>query len=281
MIEPLSDADQYIFKTPLMFDQRENQENVFKISKIDGNLVQKILFVRSGILQLRLFLDKFQNRNTLQEDDIIRTQKTLQLIIDFIFGLEEGHQRDYFDLQLEPIQENQMILKDIQLIDILMDIFIKAFERYKIQEFNPKQKDAPFFQQNELLLQFIRISFCTMKYTISEFRPNELYASQWLDFLMKHTLENTEQCDTFVGFTLTELIDNNTKILESRIKEGTILSIVRGMRFDTTNLYFIGLLRALCICNGKPVFKNQQLIIQALLNEDTYKDRGFNLFTND
>lgn len=68
-----------------------------------------------------------------------------------------------------------------------------------------------------MILNFIRLSFCTMKYTIGEYRPNELYASQWMDFLMKNTLENQENCDTFIGLTLTELIDNNTKILESRI----------------------------------------------------------------
>ena len=98
---------------------------------------------------------------------------------------------------------------------------------------------------------------------------------------MKNTLENQENCDTYIGLTLTELIDNNTKILENRIQETNIKSIITGMRFETTNLYFIDLLRAICICEGKPMFKNQKIITQLLFNEDTYRDRGFSFLTDE
>ena len=40
----------------------ENQENVFKIEKIDELQIKKILFVKSGILKLRLFLEKFKKK---------------------------------------------------------------------------------------------------------------------------------------------------------------------------------------------------------------------------
>ena len=73
---------------------------------------------------------------------------------------------------------------------------------------------------------------------------------------MKNTLETKEKSDTLIGLTLTELIDNNTKILETRIKTSTIKLIIEGMKFDTTNLYFIDLLKAICICNEKPMFFN-------------------------
>jgi hypothetical protein len=53
------------------------------------------------------------------------------------------------------------------------------------------------------------------------------------------------------------------------------------MKFDTTNLYFIDLLRAICICKGKPMFKNQKIITNLLFDEKTYKDRGFWFFIND
>ncbi len=65
-----------------------------------------------------------------------------------------------------------------------------------------------------------------MRYTIREYRPNELYASQWLDFLMTETLNTKEETDTLIGKTLTELIDNNTKILKNRIKRQTIEKII-------------------------------------------------------
>ena len=73
---------------------------------------------------------------------------------------------------------------------------------------------------------------------------------------MTETLNTKEESDTLIGLTLTELIDNNTKILESRIKKETIMKIIRDMDFRNKNLYFIDLLRAICICDGKPMFAN-------------------------
>ncbi len=114
-----------------------------------------------------------------------------------------------------------------------------------------------------------------MRYSIGEYRPNEFYASQWLDFLMTETLNTKENSDTLIGLTLTELIDNNTKILESRIKKETIEKIVQDVDFKKKNLYFIDLLRAICICNQKPMFLNQKIITSLILNKEKFKVLGF------
>ena len=53
------------------------------------------------------------------------------------------------------------------------------------------------------------------------------------------------------------------------------------MKFDTTNLYFIDLLRAICICDNKPMFQNQKIITKNLLQEEVYRDRGFRMFIDE
>ena len=124
----------------------------------------------------------------------------------------------------------------------------------------------------------MKMSFSAMRYSIGEYRPNELYASQWLDFLMTETLNTKENSDTLIGLTLTELIDNNTRILETRIKKDIIEKIIQGMDFKNKNLYFIGLLKAICICNEIPMFLNQKITTELLLNENKFKIVGFRFF---
>lgn len=94
---------------------------------------------------MRVFLDKFNNRKDLREADLIKIQNILKLIIHFIFDLDSSVQINYFDIQLDPIQENQKLLKDMHVIDILIEIFYLTFTEYKIQDFNPRDKENRFY----------------------------------------------------------------------------------------------------------------------------------------
>ena len=47
------------------------------------------------------------------------------------------------------------------------------------------------------------------------------------------------------------------------------------MDFKNKNLYFIDLLRAICICNSKPMFTNQKIITRLLLNDEKFNSLGF------
>ncbi len=59
---------------------------------------------------------------------------------------------------------------------------------------------------------------------------------------------------------MVELIDNNIKILETRIEESTILKIIEGLSIKNRDYSYISLLRAICICDGHPIRFNQSLI---------------------
>jgi len=56
--------------------------------------------------------------------------------------------------------------------------------------------------------------------------------------------------------TLIELIDNNKKILNTRINKETIGKFVKMLK-ENKNEKFVNLLRALCVCDGEAVVKNQ------------------------
>jgi len=72
-----------------------------------------------------------------------------------------------------------------------------------------------------------------IKHTIREYRPNEIYASQWINMFMNHTLSTNEDTDLKAEATLTELIDQNKKILESRISKDTISKLINMLTGDS------------------------------------------------
>ena len=60
-----------------------------------------------------------------------------------------------------------------------------------------------------MLLRIFQLCNRLIKHIIREYRPNEVYASQWIDLLMFHSMKSNENVDLCVYDTLTELIDNN------------------------------------------------------------------------
>ena len=61
--------------------------------------------------------------------------------------------------------------------------------------------------------------------------------------------------DTKGAKTLTELIDNNLVILSKKIFKENIKNFLELIKKDIDKKY-VNLLRALCTCNGQPVFFN-------------------------
>lgn len=72
--------------------------------------------------------------------------------------------------------------------------------------------------------------------------------------------------------TLTELIDNNRTILDTRIKTSTINKFVTNLVESGGEKKFVEILRAICICDEKPMLNNQQIISKELLHDDAIRD---------
>jgi hypothetical protein len=144
----------------------------------------------------------------------------LKGLINFLYGKEK--QYFYFNFEqvennfqdVQPIPKRQKLMKDMGVLDLIIEIiyfnsFLDLTDDFYIKQFY------------EILYNLLRIS-------IMEYRPNELYASQWLDFIRKIALEKRKEVG--LNLALTELIDNNEKILTSRITSGMIESFVEKLK---------------------------------------------------
>ena len=108
----------------------------------------------------------------------------------------EDNEIDY--LTAIPIPKRQKLMKDSGIIDIIIEIIHINMSK-------------DFDQNNYFKKQFFDIFYHLLRISVMEYRPNELYASQWLDFIRKIALE--KKGEVGLNLALTELIDNNEKIL--------------------------------------------------------------------
>lgn len=69
------------------------------------------------------------------------------------------------------------------------------------------------------ITQIYKNTYSAIKYISQEYRPNELYASQWLMLIIEQSLKTQDVNDVGASAALTELLDNNKRILETRIDD--------------------------------------------------------------
>jgi len=69
-------------------------------------------------------------------------------------------------------------------------------------------------------------------------------------------MQSTAEANLMAEQTLTELVDNNTDILENRITEETISRFIDVIINSEKHEKYVKLLRALINCDGMPIVKN-------------------------
>jgi hypothetical protein len=167
-------------------------------------------------------------------------------------------QADYtkLDPDLSPSKDIQPLLRDANIIEILMNIVYFAFKNrfYGIQG----------IERNLYIADIFQMCFIAIRIGIAEYKPNELYASQWLDNIIEIAFEDTENV-LDAKATLTELIDNNPTILNLQIKEAIIDKFVDIMLKDKKGSQYTSIIRATLVCDEAPILTNQTLVANRLL----------------
>ena len=94
---------------------------------------------------------------------------------------------------------------------------------------------------------------------------------------MSQALASDQKNDIKAEATLTELIDNNKRILDSRIDKDIITKFVHTL-IERKHEKFVKLLQALIVCDGEAVLKNQtETSKQIFGDENIYKELIFNI----
>lgn len=242
-----------------MFKEGQTK-SVFTIELVPDTERDNILQVRSGFEDLREVsrIFKYNKKDALELRHLVKTIGILSKIVCFLHDQEYNSDLDYTQesFNKEPLKDRQAIMKDMGIIDILMDIVHFPFEH---GFFSIEDIENPLY-----ISKVISLCYISIKFVIRELRTNELYASQWLDMIVEYGLKDTKNILN-VKETLTELIDNNEKILNAQIKDPIINRLVDDLFNSRPDDKVVRIIQVMCVCNGKPVAKNQARMTKLLL----------------
>jgi hypothetical protein len=181
-----------------VFSADVTTENAFKIKKISRDEQKDILYVRSFIPFLNYIISSFIGKNTerLNNQRLSNVQSLMVKIMNFLFDESFDSATDWDEIDLEPIENRQRILKDMGVIELMTDILA--------QPFISGIYDIKILKQTQTITRVLTLTYQTIKYIIKEYRPNELYCSQWLDLFLLQSLETNNENDIRAEVTLTE-----------------------------------------------------------------------------
>ena len=243
-----------------------DSENAFRITKISKDERMDILFAKSSLPYILYFISFFSAKRLqlLKPSMYRKMEKLLTKLCCYLFRSNYRPDSNIFEFDGEPDYHRQKILRELNIINYLTELISRPFDRGLF--------DIKLLKENMLITRILAMSYTTIKYIIRENRSNELYCSQWLNLFLEHSLKTKGRREIMAEKTLTELIDNNKRILTDKIERGTVNKFIQLVSEDKVAKY-IEILRVIIICNGKPLTGNQREISQLLLKDDKMRNR--------
>lgn len=266
---PLEDEFFDVIRSEAEFKETINVEEAYIFTKISEKEKKDLLYLRSA---LPAFIElsniyKYSQRSKLHNQKLVEIEELIKRLISFLYNVEFNPDDDYLEFMdaNEPLNTKQIIFKDFNFIELLVDLIHYPFmnEFYRIDKIHKDELYAP---------QMISLCYSCLRYAIMEYRPSELYASQWLNLFIDYSLGELDD-SLKANETLTELIDNNQVILETRIKKSTINKFVTNLVESGGEKKFVDILRAICICNETPMKANQNIISLLILGVANSRER--------
>jgi len=262
MFTPLLEKEFATERYAVLCKKERSNENAFQMIKVDDKEKQDVLFVNSLYLTLLRFINiiKANKKELLSNDLVKKVSKGLKKMIAFVLRKENLVILENLDEGI-PLVSRQKILKDMRMIELLTDILFWPFRNGICDIKNMHHMDPE-------LMKIFQLSYRLIKHGIKEYRPNEIYASQWIDLFMKQTMLTNDESNIYADVTLIELIDNNRRILQSKINPRTIEDFVRILMNQEFHEKYVKLLNALTICDGEAMVLNQGEISKVILMND-------------
>jgi hypothetical protein len=247
------------------------EEEGFFVETLSEETAKELAFVKSAYWELESMASAFRKKNTGTVNDLTfarfpKADIVLMKLISFVFDLPFDPEFDYLDLdkRLEPIKSRQKAVKECHLFELLMEIIHLPFSNDYFALGDVHR--IPYISKS------LALAYSAIRVGIMECRPNELYVSQWIGVLMHYALSELDG-DIGANAALTELMDNNQKLLECQIDRAFIVKLVNNATGEEFNKKYIEILRTLCICDGKPIAKNQLLVSELLLKDSVARNK--------
>lgn len=272
---PKSESTFGYSKQKCFFSEGIDTRDTFLLKPVPEDECRIALFYKSTI-PLLTTVSSFFRENLTINDNLRSARKAildrlypnvavlLRKVILFVVDKDNISEEQLETQEIEPVKKRQQLLRDFGLIDLFMEIIYFPFKNafYRLDDLKPSCPFTPV----------IKSCYLALRKGIEEFRTNELYASQWLEVIIDHSINTGTENNIHADRTMRELIDNNRAILESITMKTVEMYIGKLKMNPLQDDKYIVILRALCICDGRAVIHNQRMLANLLLLNEVTRD---------
>ena len=140
-----------------------------------------------------------------------------------IFFITETENKDPFTCEGIPNQKRQKYLREIRIIDLLIDFLHYPFseKRFNILELT----------QRHPITRICQLVYRLLKHCVKDYNLNKFYVAQYIELYINQALTATEQNNFKAESTLTELLKNNKVLLDKQITKETIQNFIDLCKF--------------------------------------------------
>eukprot|EP00941_MAST-03F_sp_MAST-3F-sp1_P002831 g2831.t1 len=115
----------------------------------------------------------------------------------------------------------------------------------------------------EFLSKLCKSLYHSVNIIFSNNLKNQIYSVQWMGGMIEHI-----NLDIGSAFCLTELVENNLKLLEEKVAPSHIMLFFSLIRKHGCRPDYVKFLLTLCACNGQAVDSNQNFICELLIESN-------------
>lgn len=250
----------------ILYD-RFNQEDAYKIEKVQQTELQDITFVKSCLPVLYHFSKQFkQKQGSVQIDNhlLIKVQNILKQIVSFLFEFDNLEDENYdmnIDQKANPTR--QRLLMEFNVFDVIFDIVHYPFYNgiYTLENLGDKL----------YVREVISWSYSTLKFGMKSNPKCEMYCSQWLSQLFEYSTSGGVKLGT--RDTQEVMLQNNKSILLNRVNQDMITSYIDYQLKEGLDAKFAQILSKITVCNDEPISKNQTIITQIMINDPMKRNK--------
>lgn len=212
-----------ILLTKLIIDG--TMDDVFIVERAADEEVKSVLFIHSCIPKIKEFTHNLRfNREVLTSPYIKTFEDMLSGLIFFVIDTDS---KDPFKCEGFPIVQHQKFLREIKIIDLIVDIIIYPFE-------SPDGEQKPLYELEELtqrspMTKVCQLIYRLLKHCVKDNNFNKFYVAQWISHFFYQSMMTTDENNLFAEDTIEEILRNNRQLLDKQINMQVIQNIVNNL----------------------------------------------------
>lgn len=231
---------------------KRDKKDAFRLVRAADDETQEIEFVMSALAPLQRALMAFKAEGSAERTALESVKRVLEHLILFCIDTEN---KDAYTCEGIARPRRQKFLRELGVLDLVCYLLRLPFLS--------SHYDLPTLQPGDLITNICSLSYRLVRLAAQDNRANEQYCAQWMGLFLWHAQATWQNDALHPETTLTEILSDNWQLLAHHLSKDLVTQFLQLM-VRSHDPPYVALVSTLCICQGRPVPRNQNTICDLL-----------------